>query len=466
MTITADILERYMQIAAAVFVIIALAAVLALVFRRKKIAGKSSRTRNILYGLLSLVLLAALIGSNIATSIYASSIRSAMTKAAEPDPTVTTTMDDWKGLVTDIADEGMVLMKNENMTLPLEKGTKINLLGYCAYNPFYSGSGSGSVSDEDSVTVVSALTDAGFEINPDLEAADIWPAKPEDTNPFGYDEGDLFFGDVSTDTYSGAISFEAQKTYSDTAIVVIGRAGGEGYDLTSLPDADYLALNQEEKDLLAAAQENFETLIVVLNMANAVQMGELLQYDIDAMVWTGVPGPYGFESLGRILNGTVNPSGSLPDTWVMDNDSIPALENFGDQKASNAVMTSMNYIGDTYAGAHAGLLETVLRGEWGFRGKSLTDMDEGGEAASADKCMRAGTDAWLSIHQIQMKEELTDTALKASGLRQKSTVVLLQWTWKTDGSFFRSCCLEEMDSLSGPGISNNEQKQHRTGNRR
>lgn len=75
---------------------------------------------------------------------------------------------------------------------------------------------------------------------------------------------------------------------------------------------------------------------------------------------------------------------------------------------ANAVMTSMNYIGDAFAGGHEGLLQGVLRGEWGFRGKSLTDMDEANEGVNVDKCMRAGTDCWLSIFGIQMKSNLTD----------------------------------------------------------
>ena len=350
MTFTADILERYLQIAVAVMAVIAVAALAALIVRRKKIVGRSSAVRNVLYGILSSVLVGGIVGSNVASNIYAGSINAAMTKAAQPDTTITSTMDDWKGLVTDIADEGMVLMLNENETLPLETGTKINLLGYSAYNPFFSGSGSGSVSAADAVSVVTALTDAGYELNPALLGAPAWPEKPADTNPFGYNEGDLFFGDVPIDNYSGDISFEKQKEFSDTAVVVLGRAGGEGYDLTSLEGVDYLQLTEEEKDLLSAAQENFETVIVLLNMVNTLSMKELLEYDIDAMVWCGVPGPYGFESVGRIMNGTVNPSGSLPDTWVMDNDCVPALENYGEQKASNADSFYVDYAEGIYVG--------------------------------------------------------------------------------------------------------------------
>ena len=350
MSFTADSLERYLQIATVLLVVLAVLAVVLLIVRRDKISGKRSKGVNILYSILSIVLLIVIIASNVATSIFASSINSVFTKASNGDPTVTTTMDDWRGLVTDIADEGMVLIKNENKILPLEQGTKINLLGYAAYNPFFSGSGSGSVSAADSVTVEKALTDAGFEVNPAPGVAtDMWPEKPADTNPYGYNDGDLFFGEPSINNYTGDISFENLKAYSDTAVVVIGRSGGEGYDLTALTDADYLQLTENEKDLLEAATKQFDKVIVILNMANAIQLDELSKYDIDAMVWTGLPGPYGFASLGRIMNGTVNPSGSLPDTWIYDNDSNPAMENFGDQPASNGSYY-VDYVEGIYVG--------------------------------------------------------------------------------------------------------------------
>lgn len=350
MSFTADTLELYLKIATGALVALAVLAVVLLIVRRQKISGRKSKKVSIIYSVLSLLLIVVIIVANVATSIYSSSISSAMTKAADSDPTVTTTMDDWMGLVTDIADEGMVLMKNEDQTLPLAEGTKINLLGYAAYNPFLSGSGSGSVSADDSVTVEKALTDAGFEVNPAMgQATNIWPEKPEDTNPYGYNDGDLMFGEPSIDVYTGDISFDSLKAYSDTAVVVIGRSGGEGYDLTALTDADYLQLTENEKDLLEAATEQFDKVIVILNMANAIQLDELSAYDIDAMVWTGLPGPYGFASLGEIMNGSVNPSGSLPDTWVYDNDSNPAMENFGDQPASNGSYY-VDYVEGIYVG--------------------------------------------------------------------------------------------------------------------
>jgi len=75
---------------------------------------------------------------------------------------------------------------------------------------------------------------------------------------------------------------------------------------------------------------------------------------------------------------------------------------------ANAIMTSMNYIGDVFAGGHLNLQQNVLRGEWGFRGKSLTDMDTVGEGFKVDACMRAGTDSWLTVIGITFDEDVTN----------------------------------------------------------
>jgi beta-glucosidase len=146
------------------------------------------------------------------------------------------------------------------------------------------------------------------------------------------------------------IPFLSQKEFSDTAVVVLGRGGGEGYDLTQYTEGDALALTDEEKDLLTQATDSFGTVVVVLNCANAMEMDELLSYDIDAIVWSGVPGPYGFTSLGSILNGSVNPSGSLVDTWVYDNDSNPVMETFGENQATNADSYYIDYVEGIYVG--------------------------------------------------------------------------------------------------------------------
>lgn len=314
----------------------------AALFLYKATKGKKAGARNLGFNISATVVTAVavvvILVVNYVTNLYANSINAVMT-AVTASETETST-DEWKELAYQISEEGMVLLENEDDLLPLESGTKINLLGYYAYNPVYSGSGSGSVSASDSVSILASLEEAGFEVNPALEESGIYTPEEEDTSDdeesVGFMTANLTLDEIGIDAYSGDVSFENMAAYSDTAVVVIGRSGSEGADLTSYEEGDYLALDQNEQDLLQSASENFDQLIVVVNSGNAMQMGWVDEYDVDAVIWAGLPGPYGFEALGQILNGTVNPSGKLPDTWVYDNDSNPVNENFGEQAADNA----------------------------------------------------------------------------------------------------------------------------------
>ena len=348
---SAETFEMYCKIGVGVLALIVIVALILLLTRRNKIAGKGGKVVNITLSGISVLFLAAIVVANTVTSIYAGSINAVFTKAGTNEGTSETNMDDWRGLVTDIADEGMVLMKNENSTLPLEKNSKINLLGYCAYNPIYSGSGSGSVAATDSITIEQALKDAGFEINSAPMNEEIYPHVETEGKSLGFFTMNLSIDEPALSSYTGSASFEDMKEYSDTAVVVLGRSGGEGYDLTAYEEGDYLELNENEQALLKKATETFDKVVVILNCANAIQFDILDTYDIDACIWTGIPGPYGFESLGRILNGTVNPSGSLVDTWVFDHDSSPVSENYGEQKADNAENSYyVDYVEGIYMG--------------------------------------------------------------------------------------------------------------------
>jgi len=309
--------------------------------KRRKNPLKKILGLNITAGTLGILGLVGIIATNTLTRIYKDSINNVMAKTVEVS--ADTNVDDWKALAYEIAEEGMVLMENKDNTLPLTEGTQVNLLGSSAYSPYYSGSGSGSVSASDAVNIVSSLTDAGIMVNPAISSlygvettAEEEEESSEDSGPEGVSFSIGEISEIPASSYTGDTSFESMAEYSDTAIVVIGRPGAEGADLPYDEENDYLVLLDNEKDLLEAARESFDTLIVVLNMANAMEMTFVEEYDVDAVIWAGVPGPYGFKALGEILTGAVNPSGSLPDTWVYDNDSIPANENFGEQTASNA----------------------------------------------------------------------------------------------------------------------------------
>ena len=348
--------EMYALIAVVAVAVLAVAAVALSVLgivRRIKGTAKASRRAILLEvgkGVVAIVCVVAIFVANWAVTTYESSINAVFTVAASDststasddatdDSSETTTEEDWYELAYTIGEEGMVLLENVDDVLPLSEGTKVNLIGYYSYNPYYSGSGSGEVSASDSISILQSLEDAGFEVNPALE--DFYPEVATDDSSVGFNSGELSIDEVDVSEYTGDASFEAMAEYSDIAIVTIGRTGGEGYDLTDYVDengdaADYLELNETEQELLATVCEYFDTVIVLLNTANALNMDILSTYDIDALIWVGVPGPYGFEALGEILNGSVNPSGHLTDTWVYDNDSAPANENFGTQEASNA----------------------------------------------------------------------------------------------------------------------------------
>lgn len=140
--LSAEILEMSCKVGVAILAIIVIVAILVVWFRKEKFTG--GRLVKCTLAGISALLLVIIIVVNVITSIYAGSINAVFTKAGNNENISETKMEDWRQLVTDIADEGMVLMKNENDILPLEKETKINLLGYCAYNPIFSGSGSGS----------------------------------------------------------------------------------------------------------------------------------------------------------------------------------------------------------------------------------------------------------------------------------------------------------------------------------
>lgn len=269
---------------------------------------------------------------------------------------VNSNRDDWLNLCYEITEQGMVLMRNENNTLPLDtsNGHKVNLLGYRAYDPIYTGSGSGSTSAAGAIDIVSALESAGIEVNPAPVNEGVYDVVEGEEKGVGFMGATFYIDERPIEKYTGTASFDNMKEYSDTAIVVIGRTGGEGSDLTQFESEEdgkhYLELSKNEEDLLKTARETFETVIVVYNGANAMEMGYLEDYEVDACIWAGIPGPNGFGALGKILSGEVNPSGRLVDTWAYDVYSAPANENFGEQPASNSDAYYVDYVEGIYVG--------------------------------------------------------------------------------------------------------------------
>lgn len=283
-----------------------------------------------------------------------------------------------EALCTDIAEEGMVLLKNEANALPLESGKSINVFGWSSTNPLYGGTGSGSMSAEyETVTILDSLREAGFSVNEDL--VNFYTEYSAERPTIGMFGQDWTVREPSMDDYNEAGIFESAKEFSDTAVVVIARSGGEGADLpTSISSEDtftegggfgstgvrysenaddidaskhYLELSNREVQMLERVTADYANVVVVINSANTMELGFLDEYDsIKAAIWTAGPGQTGFTALGEILAGTLNPSGKTVDTFVKDLTAAPNYNNIGSFFYDNMeehAYTSVNFMTGT-----------------------------------------------------------------------------------------------------------------------
>lgn len=209
--------------------------------------------------------------------------------------------------------EGIVLMRNQDNVLPLESSKKISLFGIGSAKFVYSGLGSGAIDTSKTTSLKDALEAEGFQVNPDLYSV--------------YEKSEARVGkEEDPSTYLDSVA-DSVKEYSDAAIVVISRNGAEAQDLTE----DQLSLSDAEMSLVKYANDNFDDVIVMLNTANAIEMGwSDSQYfpNIKACMWVGYPGQEGITSIAKALTGEVNPSGRLVDTYAYDAMSAPATQIF------------------------------------------------------------------------------------------------------------------------------------------
>lgn len=249
-----------------------------------------------------------------------------------------------------LAEEGFVLLKNENATLPLNKGARISVFSKNSVNLSYGGSGSGGFDTSNNKNLYESLNDAGFVTNPTLknfyESSQSGPVRT--ANSSDLDNGDnqkIATAETPQSKYTDAVR-NSYADYSDAALVVITRIGGEGFDLPRYQgdsegavslDSHYLELDQNEIDLLTAVTDGtFKRVVVVFNTPSSFEATFLKDSayaafadKIDAAVWIGFTGSNGITALGEILNGDVNPSGRLVDTWAADFTKNPSFVNFG-----------------------------------------------------------------------------------------------------------------------------------------
>lgn len=249
-----------------------------------------------------------------------------------------------------LAEEGFVLLKNENAALPMNKGARISVFSKNSVNLSHGGSGSGGFDTSNNKNLYESLNDAGFVTNPTLksfyESSQSGPVRT--ANSSDLDNGDnqkIATAETPQSKYTDAVK-NSYADYSDAALVVITRIGGEGFDLPRYqgdsegavsPDSHYLELDQNEIDLLTAVTDGtFKRVVVVFNTPSSFEATFLKDSayaafadKIDAAVWIGFTGSNGITALGEILNGDVNPSGRLVDTWAADFTKNPSFVNFG-----------------------------------------------------------------------------------------------------------------------------------------
>lgn len=245
-------------------------------------------------------------------------------------------------------EEGAVLLKNDNNALPLtEDETRITLFGHAVAQPLYKShsGGSSGYEGEYCIDLYTAMKEAGFEINDTLYEA----YQSSDTerlngsvNGITLEQSDWALGEENISFYTDELRQSWADDYNDVAVVMLTREGGEGSELYQEDPSEgisQLALHQEEKDLLQMIKDsgNFEKTIVLINSGNAMELGWLDEYGVDACLWIGLPGQRGFEGVANILTGNANPSGHLVDTYAANSLSAPALVNgsYGNQNWTN-----------------------------------------------------------------------------------------------------------------------------------
>ena len=243
----------------------------------------------------------------------------------------------------EIMEDGIVLLKNESL-LPLNETKKLNVFGWESINPAYGGAGSGGINDlYDIVSLNQGLENAGFSINQEL--VDFYNNYGADNPEMSIQKQSWTLPEPPVDTYSDEL-IKSAKEYSDVAVVVLSRKAGEGhndipmdvrkaaYDNNSdeyddFPEGEhYLQLSQTERDMVDMVCSNFDNVIVVYNGANQFELGFADEYpQIKSVVWCPGTGNVGFNALGKVFSGEVNPSGKTPDTFIYDMTTAPWWNN-------------------------------------------------------------------------------------------------------------------------------------------
>ena len=301
-------------------------------------------------------------------------------------------------LVSEIVEEGVVLAKNVDDILPIVSGSKLNVFGWASTNPCYGGTGSGALNTAYPTTdLLAGLKNAGIETNEEL--SQFYVDYQADRPTVAMWVQDWTIVEPAASAYPQSLIDNA-KSFSDTAMIVITRVGGEGADLptdmmavvdgswkANAADAGYYAgtynedmnegpdwdagdhflqLTNQEEQMVELVCSNFDNVVVVYNGANALEMDWVNDYSqIKGVLLCPGTGQSGFDGFGRVVSGAVNPSGRTVDTYVTNLKNSPWWNNFGYYQYTNmnefqtgatmfdpngAIPTFVNYVEGIYVG--------------------------------------------------------------------------------------------------------------------
>lgn len=267
-------------------------------------------------------------------------------------------------LAKDVQSEAVTLLKNDDSNLPLS-GKKVNVFGWGSTNPVYGGTGSGSMSKQyKTVSLLDGMKQAGLKTNTELSK--LYTDYRKDRPEVGMFAQDWTLPEVPAKQYSDKLVSDA-KDFSDEAVVVLTRVGGEGADLPTDMKAkgityknnskdyedfqkgeSFLQLSKTERDMIDLVTSNFKKVTLVYNGANTFQFDFLNDYpQIQSVVWCPPAGQTGFSALGEVLAGETNPSGKTSDTFLKNLTKSVSYNNFGKFEYTNMADKAAKYKGFT-----------------------------------------------------------------------------------------------------------------------
>ena len=284
--------------------------------------------------------------------------------------------------VETVAEEGIVLLKNEGGALPLQENAAVSFFSASSVSPVITGTGSGTYGASTGVTSLKeGCESAGLKVNSAL-----WDWYSANSEKYGRKK----YGGTADTSFTIGVMFtigdaawnqiatpaKTDSAYGDAAIFVLSRTGGEGVDSTiyggntnDMTDGNYLKLSPTERDVLKNLKLQkdagvFQRIIVLMNTANPVEceFADDPQYGIDALLWVGTLGQTGAKAIGSILAGKVNPSGKLPDTFWKYHYLNPVLANAATLVSESNTSTQWATTTNLQTGKHIVYREGIYMG--------------------------------------------------------------------------------------------------------